>query len=73
MSRPLRIEFLGALYHATFHGSRREPLFVDDADRDTLLCVVTTTVSRFDAEVLAYCLIGNHYHFVLHTHQANLS
>jgi len=23
--------------------------------------------------VLAYCLMGNHYHFVLHTRQANLS
>ena len=23
--------------------------------------------------MLAYCLMGNHYHFVLHTRQANLS
>jgi len=27
----------------------------------------------FDAQVLAYCLLGNHDHFVLHTHPANLS
>ena len=27
----------------------------------------------FDAQVLAYCQMGNHYHLVLHTHQANLS
>jgi hypothetical protein len=26
-----------------------------------------------DAQVLAYCLMGNLYHFVLHTRQANLS
>jgi REP element-mobilizing transposase RayT len=30
-------------------------------------------MQRFDADVLAYCLMGNHYHFVLHTRQANLS
>ena len=30
-------------------------------------------MQRFDAEVLAYCLMGNHDHFVLHTRQANLS
>jgi REP element-mobilizing transposase RayT len=30
-------------------------------------------MARFDAQVLAYCLMGNHYHFVLHTRQGNLS
>ena len=30
-------------------------------------------MSRFDAQVLAHCLMGNYYHFVLHTHQTNLS
>ncbi len=30
-------------------------------------------MDRFDATVVAYCLMGNHYHLVLHTRQANLS
>ena len=30
-------------------------------------------MERFDAEVLCYCRMGNHYHFVLHTRQAKLS
>ena len=30
-------------------------------------------MQRFDAQVQAYCLMGNHDHFVLHTHRANLS
>ncbi|WP_371914285.1 transposase [Pseudomonas sp. NFIX28] len=30
-------------------------------------------MQRFDAQALAYCLMDNHYHFVLHTRQANLS
>jgi putative transposase len=30
-------------------------------------------MDRFSAQVLAYCLMGNHYHFVLHTREANLS
>ncbi len=29
-------------------------------------------MNRFDAEMLAYCLMGNHYHLVMHTRQANL-
>lgn len=73
MARPLRIEFPGALYHVTSRGDRREPVFVDDTDREALLAVVAQAMQRFDAQVLAYCLMGNHYHFVLHTRQANLS
>jgi putative transposase len=72
-SRPLRLEFEGALYHVTSRGDRREPIFEDDADRQALLDVLAQGVERFDAVVLAYCLMGNHYHFVLQTHQPNLS
>ena len=73
MARPLRIEFPGAVYHVTSRGDRREDIFTDDEDRHGLLEVVAQALSRFDAEALAYCLMGNHYHFVLHTRQANLS
>jgi putative transposase len=73
MTRPLRIEFPGAVYHVTSRGDRREPIFVDDEDRQGLLDIVAQALSRFDAQALAYCLMDNHYHFVLHTRQANLS
>jgi putative transposase len=73
MSRPLRIEFPGAVYHVTARGDRREPIFLDDGDRDSLLWVLGQALDRFDAQVLSYCLMGNHYHFVLHTRQGNLS
>jgi REP element-mobilizing transposase RayT len=35
--------------------------------------VVAQAQSRFEGGMLAYCLMGNHYHFVVHTRQANLS
>jgi putative transposase len=73
MARPLRIEFPGAIYHVTSRGDRREPIFIDDADRKALLVVVAQGMRRFDAQVLAHCLMGNHYHLVVHTRQANLS
>lgn len=34
---------------------------------------IAQAMIRFDAQMLAYCLTGNHSHFVLHTRQANLS
>lgn len=73
MARPLRIEFADAVYHVTARGDRREPIFDDDADREALLTIAGTGFERFDAVALAYCLMGNHYHFVLQTRQPNLS
>lgn len=73
MSRPLRIEFPGAVYHVTSRGDRREAIYRDDTDRLAQLDVIAHAMDRFDAEALAYCQMGNHYHLVLHTRQANLS
>jgi len=73
MSRPLRIELPDGLYHVTSRGDRREPIFEDGEDRTRLLEVVAQAMARFDAVAHAYCLMGNHYHFVLQTRQANLS
>jgi putative transposase len=73
MSRPLRIELADGLYHVTSRGDRREAIFADDGDRHRFLDIVAQATERFDAKVVAYCLMGNHYHFVLHTRQPNLS
>ena len=73
MARPLRIEFPGAIYHVTSRGDRREPIFEDDEGRHNFLTVVGQAMERFDASVLAYCLMDNHYHLVIHTHRGNLS
>lgn len=73
MARPLRIEFPGAIYHVTSRGDRREVIYEDDVDRRNFLEVVSQALERFDAVALAYCLMDNHYHFVIHTRRANLS
>lgn len=73
MARPLRIEFPGAIYHVTTRGDRREAIYKDDADRELQLSLMAHAMERFDALVLAYCLMGNHFHLVLQTRQANLS
>jgi putative transposase len=73
MSRPLRIEFPGALYHLTSRGDRREPIYRDDDDRRCHLAVLAEACARFNADVLAYCLMGNHYHLVLQAHDGRLS
>jgi hypothetical protein len=33
MARKLRLQYLGAIYHLMSRGDRREPVFLEDADR----------------------------------------
>jgi putative transposase len=73
MVRPLRIEYPGAVYHITSRGDRREPIAKDDLDRAAFFTILAQAFDRFDAHAWAYCLMGNHYHLVIRTRQANLS
>jgi REP element-mobilizing transposase RayT len=73
MARPLRIEYLGALYHITTRGNARQDIFLDDQDRQRFLEVLAHVVARFHLRLHAYCLMDNHYHLVLETPEANLS
>jgi len=73
MTRSPRLEYSGALYHVTARGVRQDAIFVDDRDRLSLLTILARSLRTCDARIFAFCLMGNHYHFVLQTHQANLS
>ena len=73
MSRPLRIEYAGALYHVTSRGDRQERIYEDDEDRRAFLTVLGDVVERFGWVCYAYCLMGNHYHLVIETPKGNLS
>jgi putative transposase len=73
MTRPLRIQFPGGLYHVTARGNGRQTLFADDTDRERFLMVLTRVVARYHLLCHAHCLMGNHYHLLLETPDANLS
>ena len=67
MSRPLRIEFAGALYHVTSRGDGQEDIYQDDDDRDIFLEVLAEVKDRFNWSVHAFCLMSNHYHLLIET------
>ena len=54
--RPIPIELPGAVHHVTSRGDRCEPIF-DDEDRRSILAMVELASARFDAQVLACCLM----------------
>ena len=53
VSRPVPIEFPGAVCHVTSRGDRRGPVYRDDEDRTAQLDVIAQVMHRFDAQLLA--------------------
>lgn len=73
MSRPLRLELAGGLYHVTSRGDGREDICRSDADRQAWLDVLGQVCMRFNWVCHAWCLMTNHYHILIETPEANLS
>lgn len=73
MSRQMRVEYPGAVYHLTSRGIRKEWIFLDDLDFRTFLECLEETVSRFSFLCHGYCLMSNHYHILIETRESNLS
>lgn len=73
MSRPLRLEFPGALYHVTSRGHERGPIFRDAADRRHFLDLLASVVPDHTWLLHSYCLMGNHYHLLVETQRPTLS
>ena len=65
MSRPLRLEFPGALFHITQRGNHRQDIFVDDADRHVFLELLGRCVNKYGWILTSYVLMSNHFHFVV--------
>lgn len=73
MSRPLRLQYPGAVYHLTSRGNARQRIFWDDQDREVFLSTLGHVVSRYGWLCHAYCLMKNHYHLLVETPKPNLS
>ena len=72
MPRRLRVEYEGAIYHLMNRGNLREPIFLNDEDRESFLETLGQTCAKTNWQVHAYCLMGNHFHLVVETPRANL-
>ena len=73
MTRPLRLDFEGALWHVTARGNERKEIVRDDADRETFVRVLASVVSRYGWVLHGWVLMPNHYHLVVETPRPTLS
>ena len=73
MTRPLRLEFPGALYHVTSRGDRKASIFFDDTDRLMWLQTLGEVCAHFNFSVHAFCQMTNHYHLLIETRDGKLA
>lgn len=71
MSRPLRLEFAGALYHITARGNERKALYLYEADFELFLDTLDTVC--YQHRWVIHALMNNQYHLLLEMPDANLS
>lgn len=73
MSRPLRLELAGGLYHVTSRGDGREDIYLSEGDRLAWLDVFGLVCKRFNWVCHAWCQMTNHYHILIETPETNLA
>ncbi len=73
MTRQWRIEFEGAYYHILSRGNEGQEIFREDKDRLSFLKPLSEMSGRYQIDIFAYVLMGNHYHLLLRTNMANIS
>jgi putative transposase len=73
MSRPLRLDHAGALWHVTSRGNERKDIFRDDVDRQRWMDLLGRTADTYSWRIHAYVQMGNHFHIVVETPEPTLS
>jgi REP-associated tyrosine transposase len=73
MSRPLRLEYPGALFHITARGIDGRETYLDDVDRVRFLELLRSAVERFRWTLTAYVLMSNHFHLLIELTETTLS
>jgi putative transposase len=72
MAHRHRIELPG-YYHLTARGNNKRRIFVDDRDRLLFIALLNRTARRYGWTILAFCLMNNHYHLVMHIDDRGMS
>jgi len=73
MSRQARVRLPDGVYHVTTHGNGDMMIFEQPSEKWQLLDLLADTAKEYDWAMYAWCVMGNHYHFLLKTPDDNLS
>lgn len=65
-----RIEAYGVIYHIIHKG--RNGIFKDSKDKIRMLECIGAAKEQYDFLLLAYCIMDNHYHLIIKTHNISI-
>ena len=72
MARPIRFQYPGAIYHVMARGDGGKAVFETDDDRKSFVFLLGQVCASHGWRVHAWVVMGNHFHLLLETPQANL-
>jgi putative transposase len=64
MARLPRLTLADQPHHVLQRGNNRQPIFVDDTDRERMLALLAENVPRWGIALHAYVLMDNHFHLL---------
>ncbi len=73
MGYPIRDERPGAYYHVGTRGNNQRDIYTNSRSYQLFLLILGAQVHVFGWQVVAYCLMRNHYHLVLQICDRGLS
>ncbi len=65
MPRQARLDIPGQLYHVMSRGIERRSIFIDEEDYQDFRERIAVWLNRSGGKCLAWCLMPNHFHFLL--------
>lgn len=73
MGRKLRYWHPDFFFHVTMRGNNRQPIFKESCDMSELLRVLSYAHDLYRFEIVAYCMMTNHYHLLIRSSKVPLS
>jgi len=67
--RRSRILVAGGIYHVYNRVSRGECVFRDEGEADRFEALLASTKKRDDFQILAWCVMSNHYHLAVRSNE----
>lgn len=69
MPRLPRVDIGGEIYHVINRANARLPIFFKKDDFELFESILEGVQEKFNMRLLAYCLMPNHFHLVLHPYE----
>ncbi len=73
MGRGPRNLYPGAYYHVYNRGVNKQKIVFDNEDKNLFIQLLCKSIREYDANLISFCLMDNHFHLFLQTKLPNLS